>query len=253
MNSLNSQLNDLDKEITSKTQQIVELNNEISDLQTNIDLLNEKIKNKLIWIGMNSKMNSNDEMIQKIENECEDDSDTLNLACVWYFLHEVYNIHYIYDDNDQLASIEETLDKKGGDCEDLSFLFAAVVRSIPHYNVKYLIDSVGDKAIVYNDGKYIHYFPDRTYKKAVGYNKIYVACGLNSDGSGGHCLNVVCNREFDKNMPLKDFVANNCIVIEPQQYSHVSSLKNLCFLITDKDICSDNDNKNFCLSDLLIY
>ncbi len=252
LNKLRNKINDLNTEIESKISQIYELNSQISKLEEDINLLNEKIKNKLIWIGMNSKIDSSNPIIEKIKNNCVEYSTSLNLACVWYFLHEIYGIHYIYDNNDQLASINETLNKKGGDCEDLSFLFAAVVRSIPHENVKYLVDSVGSKAIVYDDGVYVYYIPNVSYKEAVGYNKIYVACGLDEEGTAGHCLNVICNTEFDKKISIKNFVYSHCIIIEPQQYAHISLLKNLCFLITDKDICADNNGKNFCLSDMLL-
>ncbi len=257
LNKLNIEMEHFDKLNENKIKEIyskinmIEHNfstklNEFQKIFNSLIKTKNLIENRIEWIKTNSKINKNIyyNIFSEIENNCLKDK-TLNLPCVWFVLHKINGIKYIYDqEGDFLSSINSTLEQKGGDCEDLSLLFAAVIRSINFNNIKFLYEKNGTNSFVYKGW----YIKNVDYKQLNGYNKVYVVCGENFKNEG-HCVNAFCNKYFNKKESISSFIKDSCVLLDPQTYCTKTKFKKIYFVITSNDLCINYKKSYVCFSD----
>lgn len=84
---------------------------------------------------------------------CAPRDEACEIKVVWDFV--VLNIRYVYDppDTDTFATLKATLDAGGGDCDDMTIAFAALLKSIG-FSVAARVISTKD-----NPEEWVHVYP----------------------------------------------------------------------------------------------
>ncbi len=120
-------LNETEAELQSKQTTLEEYTEEFNELSSDIEDIESSLNDSLQWLSENSKMSVQTEyFISYSDMKCNDDGE-LNLACIPLFMDRHIGFTYIDEPNDKLNSIDEMVEKGGGDCEDYSIFLKALL------------------------------------------------------------------------------------------------------------------------------
>ncbi len=241
VDTLQNELNTLQDEFNST---IVSQQIKIEKLMNNLQEYDAELKSRLQWISENSNIAPYEEFEKSYLDKCVV-NDEINLGCVWYVIHDIWGIEYKKDvgnSNDTLYNLTEIYNRGGGDCEDLSLLFASTVRYLMEKEQTHRFvgwKEGNEKFVIYKTSSTEYYMPNA---KAVHFiaNRLYVTCySLNS--SAGHCIVSFCENKTTN--------FSECINVEPQAYGEIKSIGPLLLFISTNDLCMDVNGAIECFTD----
>lgn len=136
-------LNSTRKELSLVYAQLQEEKGKVSNVKDELLDLEKKINSSMSWFRENSFLNSShswsvDIFLQRVESDCIYDG-ALNLACINYLTERtILYIEYLDDSDlgvlDRLQSINETIMRRGGDCEDIALFSKALLQTLKSNN-----------------------------------------------------------------------------------------------------------------------
>ncbi len=168
--------------------------NEKSEQYTNLknDLisLDDKIKEKMVWFESNNQMNTTEidktrTLLNNIDDKCVK-STYINVPCLVAIL-ENNNYKYIPDKSDQIESLDQFIEQKGGDCEDWVMFVKAILNRYPDKDLKLAVDSPGSRFDLYKQNNVIWYFNDLKPKYIHKNGEHYVGVCYTKPKQG-HCI-----------------------------------------------------------------
>ncbi len=242
--------------IKQQKEELEVLTEEFSGLET-------QLESYFDWFEDNSILSPPlDKELATIE-DCVD--GRIRLPCLWFRNERVFDIEYLNDIElgkaDFIQNISFTIDREGGDCEDLATLFMAEANYLYQ---KYGRFFEGWKQA--SDGKY-HVVGDLYLQEAryveIPKTKVYVVCY--SAGPTGHCINAFCDNDLVEEIKQGeniDTIMSQCILVEPQNYAEViyvdgNSIGSTNFrgyfnywmlFMSSEDLCMDVEGEWKCFS-----
>lgn len=247
------------------------LKDEAKTLLTKLDEYEEKINESMGWFSLNSNIENMNNSLKKsiqddIKSECYRivfDECRIKTACFYLVNDEFYGLRYLtdvslYKKNDKLASLEEFLSNKGGDCEDYSLFYKA--------QINYVLGKCKDKRIVLesyfpseNGARYFVNFRETWFIRDVEVKELeqgntypYVVCYL-TEPSLGHC--VVAFSRYKINSSDQIYLLDGAELIEPQDGSYLgeigkeirlpvnpNQINELMIVINNNDLYSFDEN-----------
>ena len=283
LSALSSELQDREDQITSLQQQLVqtesdlqaaettlqEAEEEISAIKDETEDMAERIEQSIDWFSSNSELPSTlkvDRFINKAEDGCID-GDELNLGCISYLMAEELEFSYKLDpEGDTLYSIDDIVERKGGDCEDYSLFFKAVLNHIGEDLKLEAWEPGTGRYELYTDyeTQTIWYYDDTDGKKIHGDLNPYVACYY-YDRYGevwiGHCIIMLTEQEIDSPDSISMETLSDAQFFEPQDGKYMGTMgdqfgtcydgeencedefNNIVFIITDGDLFEFSNNR----------
>ena len=190
---------------------------ELKDIRSGFQDLQSQLESYFEWFKSNSKLSGREaERLHDIE-DCV--SSRIRLPCVWFWNQRKHNIEYKEDISlgkwDFIQNVSFTLDRQGGDCEDLATLLMA--------EANYLYDEYNLSFESWENSQKDDYpviagwvLPDAKLVEVPG-GRVYMVCY--SQGDTGHCINAVCQNNPMQNHSEIESVLQNCTLIEPQNYA----------------------------------
>ena len=254
INSLNSKISILLNNNSELEQNLTFAKKLISENELSLIKYEEKIQTSMNWFKENSILNNSNIIQKNIEQNTYDKcvienqyTCNINLGC--FVMTEKNELNYYLDNiselgqEDKLYSIQEFLEKKGGDCEDFSLFYKAQFNS--------MLNRCKDKSIVFTtyskkfeswkkedfsldtDEKwylpniYIHNFENITNSYVV-FGDMY---DLNSNTINGHCMIALTNKSINNINDL--YILKGSFLIEPQtgEYEGIINGNSDIFLI----------------------
>ena len=135
--------------------EFLQLKEEVLDIEESINI-------SIQWFRDNSETPSSlDYFMARADTRCVDDRD-LNLGCISFLMED--RLDFVYKDEypDRLYSIEEMVDKKGGDCEDYSLFLKAFLNSFKEIDegvkLKGWTESPGSEFVIYETEERYWYY-----------------------------------------------------------------------------------------------
>jgi hypothetical protein len=226
------------------------------------------------WFKQNSKLDpsyswSVDIFLKRIRSDCIY-NQTLNLACINYLNERtVLYLQYLNDldigEVDHLQSINQTIKRRGGDCEDFALFFKAILQTLKtneNLYVKTWEPSEHEQYAVWpqtKDPEYLVFYPKAQQKIISNLKNTYpVVICYTVNSVSGHCRIALSETKI-----TADSIQNldGAPVFEPQngQYSGtIGTDYQICskefsdckyfagaitVVITDDDILNFNDSK----------
>jgi|GEM_PF-3393363 len=150
----------------------------------------------------------------------------LNLPCAINILKEKYSYKYISDKDDELSSVEEFINKKGGDCEDWSLFVSSLINYfVRNYKIDYIIlyeQKIGYNFYLYKEGDIEYYYQDATSKNInlIEYKYQNIICYIRNQ-TEGHCI-IALSNEYINPLNLNKVKA---VLLEPQSGEYIGNLK----------------------------
>ena len=178
--------------------------------------------------------------LDKIKQNCEVNGK-LRSECVYYNSILQLNIKPIQGIIGMMdEDIKHTLKTKRGDCGAISVLIASIYRDLKGYDLS--VPEGSDMNIVDSKSDYTKY-KSKKHINIGQIKNIYIIAG------NQHAFLVFCDRKYDKNkdLYLKDFVKNNCKVVDSVSYNPLRPPKGYYdpnyykMIISEKDICFYTD------------
>ncbi|MFN3909990.1 MAG: hypothetical protein ACK4J0_02035 [Candidatus Anstonellaceae archaeon] len=246
----------------------------------------EKINNSMEWFSKNSYIPQNyswnsDILLYRIKKDCFY-KNTLNLACISYLMENTaISIKYKTDisagKEDHLQSIVETIDRNGGDCEDYTLFFKALLNTLKKEKFNSTLE-----LFTYHPGRIYIFYPLYRepgdsywyYSNAIAYPSLklnesyfYGVCYLEKENEG-HCIIAISKNKINNSKEIH--LLENSDLFEPQNGAYMGKISKIneqnikaCFyvdentescddiiiLITDEDIYYKKENKFFSLND----
>ncbi len=216
---------------------IVQQKEQIIQLRSDLEKYDAELKDRLQWIKSNSEISNLSEYSSErnLLTKCVQ-SNQINLGCVWYVIHDKLNIHYINESKDRLYNLTEIYERGGGDCEDLSLVFAASVRYLMNeYNITNFLswkNGIGE-FVIWREGDSYYYMPDAEETK-FNARYVYVTC-FEVNATEGHCIVSFCKDKINTTNEI-----NNCIQIEPQEYGKETKIGKVWFYISSNNLCMED-------------
>ncbi len=215
---------------------IVQQKEQIIQLRSDLEKYDAELKNRLQWIKSNSEIGNLSEYNyeKSLLTNCVK-YDRINLGCVWYVIHDKLDIHYINETKDRLYNLTEIYNRGGGDCEDLSLVFAASVRYLMNeYNITDFSawkDGIGE-FVIWREGNSYYYMPNA---EEVRFNAkyVYVTC-YEINATEGHCIVSFCKNKINNTEEI-----SNCVQIEPQEYGKETKIGKVWFYISSDNLCME--------------
>ncbi len=250
LNKLNAEFNET---ILSQKSQIEYQQEKISNLSKSLNEFETELKSKIEWIKSNANIENVSEYTttKNLIYKCV--SDEINLGCISYLIFDKEGMKYIPDikegTNDTLYNLSEIYQHGGGDCEDLSLLFAATVRyAMDKYNLSKFNGWIDGNSMykIYSTSTEYWYMKDA---KEVDFQAkyVYVTCGEIYNQSSGHCIVSFCKNKINNASELY-----NCTNVEPQEYGKIVKIKGpISLYISSDDLCQ-SDTKIKCFSDFKV-
>jgi len=238
----------------------------MDEVSAKIDSYKNEINQSLSWFHSNGNLEGGRVSFLKspLANHCfqvNEGTCTIRLPCLPFISEDQAGVTYISDYTtsgkaDELQSLEQVLKNGGGDCEDLSMLFAAQLR--------YLLEECGKqgatvsldamKADAYRE-YLIAYGWDWVYKgfssRPVGfYSHVYVVCGLLPENyetyqagrqASGHCVAALANQAINSASDIYP-VLSSSILVEPQSGVYLANLAARPVLVLPQENATVLDN-----------
>ena len=220
----------------------------------------QELRDKMQWYRNNSNTENTESAdllnykmnklcIRMSENLCE-----IKLVCLAYLA----KISYRYDADffgevDFIQSIENTINKGYGDCEDVSLLFTAQYNYVYDRCIEKGYNNSQLKLITIGGGKGIVYptfneEPDQSYftnaeeiELDSGYVYAYPVCGGEVGAKDGHCVVAFMKNEIKNSSDIGPRF-EDIILTEPQNYASFTSLENIGIIILKDDILLYNNS-----------
>ena len=223
-----------------------------NSLESDLLDLDSKIKEKMIWFTENNELNpavrlEMSSTIRDVKEYCVK-GDDVNLPCLTIFLNDD-NYLYKSDNGDEIKSVNEFANEKGGDCEDWTVFIKAFLNEYKGRNLLIAEYSSGDKFDVYNDEINYWYYNDMKELSIPTDNENYFGVCY-STSSYGHCV---------LSLSQSNFIEDGDIVFEPQDGFYIGTVVKedskfyfndgrniypLWIVITSNDIYVWDDGKN---------
>jgi len=271
---LNSSYSNLMKNYSNLSFSYSELKKETESLISKIDEYGKKIDESMEWFANNaelSKMTDSEKTTLKsdLEYECLDieyDKCKIKTACLPLVNDVFHGLRYLqdistYGKTDKLASLDEFINNKGGDCEDYSLFYKAELNSLfseckgKNIEIEAFVESPGsEKYFVNNRDNW--YLNDVKPITIINERNIYpsVVCYLN-EPKLGHCVIALSEYPIDKTQDISNL--NGAELVEPQDGSYVGTIgrefampsgyklgmKQIMIIITNNDLYSYDEEK----------
>jgi len=284
ISALSADLDDRDSEIASLQQELAQTGAELEEAETTLQEAEEEISalkeetldmaasisQSIAWFTDNAELPSTlkvDRFVSKAEKGCID-GDELNLGCVSYLMAEELDMEYKVDPTgDRLYSLEEIVEREGGDCEDYSLFFKAVLNRLG--------DGLELEAWEEGTGRYelyqdidthtIWYYDDANGKTIEGEDlNPYVACYYYDRSDHfwvGHCIIMLTEEEISSPGDISPETLADAQFFEPQTGEYSGRMggefntcvegqngcedifDNIVFIITDQDLFEFSDGR----------
>ena len=263
------------KENLSQTQlQLNAAQQKADGIKEEVQSLEKNLNASMSWFKQNSQLNSQDSwdidiFLKRIRSDCIL-NNTLNLPCINYLNERtVLHLEYLDDleagETDHLQSLEQSIKRRGGDCEDYALFFKAIMQTLKSDDDLYLKAwepaQSGDYVVwpqVENPEMYVYYNNARgRIISNLKNSHPYVMC-YTADIYSGHC-----RIALSENKLTSDTIQNldGAQVFEPQtgkfggtvgvNYFVCASTQEQCYqtpgaitlVISDSDIIQITDSK----------
>jgi predicted nuclease with TOPRIM domain len=271
---LNSSYSNLMNNYSNLSFSYSELKKETESLISKIDEYGKKIDESMKWFANNAELSNmaNSEkttLKSDLEYECLDieyDNCKIKTACLPLVNDVFHGLRYLqdistYGKTDKLASLDEFIQNKGGDCEDYSLFYKAELNSLfseckgKKIEIEAFVESPGsEKYFVNNRNNW--YLKDVRPITVINERNIYpsVVCYL-TEPKLGHCVIALSQYPINKTQDISNL--NGAELVEPQDGSYVGMIRNeftmptgyklginqIMIVITDNDLYSyDEEN-----------
>ncbi|NYZ73695.1 hypothetical protein H0O00_00980 [Candidatus Micrarchaeota archaeon] len=279
LESKNDRIVELEAELNETQTELEEAQTTLQEAQQDIDAIrnetlamDEAINQSIQWFTENSELPSTlkvDRFINKVEDGCEQ-GNTLNLACISYLMGSELGMVYKNDPTgDRLYSIEEIITRKGGDCEDFSLFFKALLNRFKGQDLELEAweRGIGSYTVYEDTAENMRWYYDNARGKALGNPEDlhpYAACYWNEIFGttwGGHCIIMLTAANITSSSDINDANLADAVFFEPQDGKYKGRMDdefNACadgnetcgedtykivFVITDSDLYEFSDGR----------
>lgn len=198
--------------IIKQMKELETLEGEFQDLEGQLDRYFD-------WFKSNSRLDS--QLADELRTIEDCVGGTIRLPCIWFRDKDLFGIEYLHDSDigkaDLIQNISFTVERGGGDCEDLAMLFMAESNHLQN-----LYDRRFEAWNYSKDGNYqvigSWWMKDAAAVEIPG-KEVYVVC-YSSIGVG-HCINAFCEDDIIpriKRGEPTDVLLNQCSLVEPENY-----------------------------------
>ncbi len=270
--NLQESLNESQTELEKTKNILSEAKEEIDQIKAEAEEMEESITESIQWFSDNSRLPSmlkTDRLMNRIKSGCKD-SGELKLACISHLMEDEADITYKDDpETDRLYSIEEIIQRKGGDCEDFSLFYKAVINGLKTYDVELEAwGSGGGKYEIYEDKqKGIVWYYENAHGIKIGniqdLNAYPVCYYYGSDGLNrlGHCIVMFSGAKISSPEDITTGNLMDARFVEPQDGSYMGEMGDefracedgeegcdydtytIAFIITDDDLYEFRDGR----------
>ncbi len=182
----------LKSELNKSQENLQNLKGEIVNVVANIKSIEESLNESFRWFESNSKLN--DPSLYEVKKKCMKNLE-LNIPCVVYYWQAEGIFEYKKEVNDTLYSVDASMAKHSGDCEDFAFVMKALINSLEPRKLLLWEEDKGSTFDLYEEGRYSYYLDDAGEKPIYLRGKhVDVVCFLtekNGNDYIGHCVNAV--------------------------------------------------------------
>jgi hypothetical protein len=254
---LREQLNESASELEETRGALEEAEEDIARIRDEAEEMDERINESIAWFRDNAELPSGlktDRYVRLVEKHCED-GGTLNLACASYLMGE--ELEFTYKDDpgaDRLYSIDEIVQRKGGDCEDYALFFKALLARFRDDDLGMEAwEGGGGRYVVYEDassGRYWYY--DDAEGRTIGNTRTdnpYAVCyfyDTEGDTRIGHCIIMLSGREIETPDDITNENLDGAALFEPQDGSYMGAVGDEFTVCEDGD--SDCDGRDYALA-----
>lgn len=209
--------------------QLIDTQSKVETIKEDVNELQRNLNDSMSWFKQNSVLDPNyswdvDIFLKRIESDCIYEN-TLNLACINYLNgRTVLRLNYLSDldagEFDHLQSLERTIKRHGGDCEDYSLFFKAILQSLKSEDDLYLKGWEDWDSSRYHiwpqvdNPEFYVYYEDATAHTFANLKESipYVMC-YTSNSNSGHCRIALSQNEINSSSIQ---TLNGAQVFEPQ-------------------------------------
>ncbi|MCX8163151.1 MAG: hypothetical protein N3D10_01200 [Candidatus Micrarchaeota archaeon] len=232
------ELKNLEENLKTKEQEFGKIKQEYLDLLLE---LNESVK----WFKNNSAIEQkyswkSDILIERVTKDCVF-KDKLNLACISHLMENTaISIKYKNDSElgkvDFLQSVKQTIDREGGDCEDYSLFFKALLNTLKQSKINATIElfkydpKVDSIFVIYplkREASESYWYMPHSYSYPtlkLNESYFYVVCYLENE-TQGHCVVAIDKNKINNSEQL--ILLDGAELFEPQNGQFVGKLEKL--------------------------
>ena len=231
--NLQKELNESEEDLEKTRGILSEARDEIADIRDETEELGDEIEQSIQWFTDNSELPDifkTERLLGIIERRCEE-SGNLRLACISYLMEDELGITYKTDiGEDQLYSIQEIIDRKGGDCEDFSLFFKATIQSLKTNDFELEAwASGGGRYDIYQDDDTVWYYEDAHAVEIGNLRSLnaYPVCyyyGYNATYLLGHCVVMFTEKTISSPDDLTTENLMDANFVEPQNGRYVGKM-----------------------------
>ena len=261
-------LDEKEAELEEASQTLAEAGEEIGRIREETESMSERINQSIQWFSANADLPQSlkyDRFISKVKKGCAD-GGTLRLACVSHLMEDELNIRYKDDPTgDRLYSIEEIVQRGGGDCEDFALFFKAALNrlSAQGYDFEAWEEGFG-RYDIYEDGSTIWYI-DSAGPVGLGSGpNTYAACYYYDTAGAewyGHCIIMLTKGDITGPDDISNAALSDAVFFEPQNGEYLGRMGRdftacaegdlscdkreyaVQFIITDDDLYEFNEGR----------
>ncbi len=250
---LEGRLNESEAELEDTKNTLSHAREEIARIREEALAMDEQISESISWFRDNSALPGTlkvDRFLSRVEKSCVND-DTLNLGCASYLMKE--DLGFLYKDDptgDRLYSIDEIIARKGGDCEDYSLFFKALLNRFRDDGLEMEAWTGGiGRYVIYEDastGRYWYY--DNTDGITLGNSKQdnpYAVCYFTGFANGtriGHCVIMLTNATIGTPDDISNAALADAPLFEPQDGGYLGNVGDGFFVCEEgNEGCDDGD------------
>ncbi|VVC04386.1 Uncharacterised protein [Candidatus Bilamarchaeum dharawalense] len=237
-----NELNATRAELTNKSISLEEAQIEFATLQTEVENISLSINESIQWFKTNSHMSPTLEFFPGyVTSKCIQGSDTLNLACIDFFMEKRLEFFYKDESPDKLNTLDEMVAKGGGDCEDYSLFLKAVLNDIkktePH--VKLMGWTTGSSKFTVYEGSDTAWYYKNAQAKPLGLledlNPVIICYTTfyTDEQLRGHCVVGLPSAKIESAADL--YKLNGAQTFEPQDGSYTGMISTDLFLCGGED------------------
>lgn len=240
LNHTRNQLSQTQNQLSSVEFDLGQTRRNLTVIRNELFQVQQEINSSIDWFKQNSYL---PQSLVRFEQSTSDDcldSGYLNLACVSFKMLRVLNFKYKTESPDHLFSLDQMVQREGGDCEDFSLFLKAYLNTLKTHS-DYVLggwkNQAGERFTVYESGSTTYYYSG----VGVELGRIsslfpVVVCYLTSIENGqyqGHCIVALSNEEIKSSSDLSKL--NNAVLFEPQNGMYMGKVG------LDTYLCSDGN------------